>query len=545
MLTRLGLGVMLGCWILCASPAALASWSAPALLGGCARASSQAPPLVVFPSSQPQARSGAGALLWTGPAGCRERIAGATPAGTSSEVLAAPLGPSGLPGPGRALNAGAGGPAEVIAAAGTALGQVLALGDGALAEGSSPGLFATPLPLDGPARPVAVASGYLGDTAVLSTVRERRARWALALRVQRHYSSTPAAPRLLVVGTDRPSALAVAMDYRSDVLVVWVAGAASDARLIPAGGAPGRVERVGAGADVAELRALISDDGRAIVAWREQASVLDGRARTSIESSISGPGMVFARATPVESFADLPGLILPPGSLQLTRLSSEAVMIAWTGVSAGRYVVRASPVSLRRGVWAPVTVSPPDAREALLAELVPGPRAEVLALWSAAPRLPDGALDIRHRAIFAAWGHYAGHGEAVFAPAEALAPPGPNGTPAAAFDPDNDRALAAWVQSIGSPRIVYAQRAAGPPALAAPARAAPARGVRAQGTPASSPRPTAVRGPPQAPARASDIPHGSGHRSDVLAALALLLVAAAAAYRGIGRRRGWIGARRT
>jgi hypothetical protein len=462
MLTRLGLGVMLGCWILCASPAALASWSAPALLGGCARASSQAPPLVVFPSSQPQARSGAGALLWTGPAGCRERIAGATPAGTSSEVLAAPLGPSGLPGPGRALNAGAGGPAEVIAAAGTALGQVLALGDGALAEGSSPGLFATPLPLDGPARPVAVASGYLGDTAVLSTVRERRARWALALRVQRHYSSTPAAPRLLVVGTDRPSALAVAMDYRSDVLVVWVAGAAIDARLIPAGGAPGRVERVGAGADVAELRALISDAGRAIVAWREQASVLDGRARTSIESSISGPGMVFARATPVESFADLPGLILPPGSLQLTRLSSEAVMIAWTGVSAGRYVVRASPVSLRRGVWAPVTISP-RGRQALLASLIPGPLAEVLALWTTAPRLRDGALDPRRRAIFAAWGHYGGHGEARFAAPEALAAPGPNGTPAAAFDPQNDTALAAWATGVRSPRIAYAARAAGAP----------------------------------------------------------------------------------
>jgi len=504
MLTRLGLGVILGCWTLCASPAALASWSSPVLLGGCARASSQAPPLVVFPSSQPQARSGPGALLWTGPSGCGKRIARATRAGASTEVLAAPLGLSGLPDPGRALSADAGGPTEVTAAVGTALGQVAALGAGVLVEGSAPGAFAAPLALGGPARPVAVASSYLGDTAVLSILRERPARWALALRVQRHYSSTPAAPRLLAAGTARPSALAVAMDYRSDVLVVWVAGATIYARQIASGGVPGRIERVGAGADVTELRALISDDGRAIVAWREQAPGIGGPVRTRIETNISGPGMIFARATPVEGFTDTPGLMPPPGSLQLTRLSSEAVMIAWTGIRAGRYVVRASPVSLRRGVWAPTTISP-HGRQALLAGLIPGPRAEVLALWTTAPRLRDGALDPRRRAIFAAWGHYGGHGEARFAAPEAVAAAGPNGTPAAAFDPQSDTALAAWVTGTSTLRIAYAQRAAGaPPDAAVAVPAARARG------------------------------HHSA-REAVLPALGLLLLAAAAAWQ---QRRG-------
>jgi hypothetical protein len=507
MLTRLGLGVILGCWTLCATlatSAALASWSAPALLGGCARASSQAPPLVVFPSSQPQARSGPGALLWTGPSACGKRVAGATRAGASTEALAAPLDASGLPGHGRALSAAPGAPAEIAAVTGTALGQIVALGDGVLAEGSSPGALAAPLALGGPAQPVAVTSGYLGDTAVLSTVRERPARWALALRIQRHYSSTPAAPRLLAAGAARPSALAVAMDYRSDVLVAWVAGAAIYARQIPARGAPGRIERVGAGTGIAELRALISDDGRAIVAWRAQAPAPGGRARTSIESNISGPGMVFARATSVESFTDPPGLVPPPGSLQLTRLSSEAVMIAWTAISAGRYAVRASPVSLRRGVWAPVTISP-RGTQALLAELIAGPRAEVLALWTTAPRLRDGALDPRRRAIFAAWGHYGGHGEARFAAPEAVATAGPNGTPAAAFDPQSDTALAAWAVGTVAPRIAYAQRAAGAPPGAS--RAAPA--VRARG-------------------------HRSA-REAVLPALGLLLLAGAAAWQ---QRRG-------
>ncbi|HEY3829999.1 MAG TPA: hypothetical protein VGL57_12465 [Solirubrobacteraceae bacterium] len=511
MLARIGLGAVLG-WILCAAPTALADWSAPRLLTGCAIASSQAPPLVVFPSSQPQVRSGSGALLWTGPVAC----AGSSDGGTAStaaqrEALAARLGPSGLPGPGRALNAGADGPVEIAAVAGTALGQVIALGDGLLAEGNVPGTFAAPLALDGPATPVTVASGYLGDTAVVSTRRERHSKWALALRVQRHYSSTPAAPRLLAVGSTRPRALAVAMDYRSDVLVAWATPAAIYAREVAAGGSVGAVERVGPGAGVSELRALISDDGRAILAWRVQTLARGGLAVTSIESSISGPGMAFARSATVESFTDLPALAPPPGSLRLTRLSSEAVMMVWTGMRVGRYVVRASPVSLRRGVWAPVTISP-RGRQALLADLIAGPRAEVLALWTTAPRLRDGTLDPRHRAILAAWGHYGGRGEARFAATEALAAPGPNGVPAAAFDPQSDRVLAAWTVGLQTPRIVYALRAAGPPPGVA------VRGARERGGGARAAR-------------------GHTTRDALLPGLGLLLLAGAAAWHQRGGHR--------
>jgi hypothetical protein len=337
-------------------------------------------------------------------------------------------------------------------------------------------------------------------------LRRRHARWALAVRVQRHYSSTPASPRLLAVGTSRPRALAVALDYRSDVLVIWDAGGSIYAREIPASGAIGPLERVGSGAGLVELRALISDDGRAIVAWRAQSTLRGGGAATSIEASISGLGMTFGRGATVESFTDLPGLAPPPGSLRLTRLSSEAVMIAWTGMRAGRYVVRASPVSLRRGIWAPVTISR-RGRQAALASLVAGPRAEVLALWTTAPRLPDGSLDGRRRAILAAWGHYGGHGEARFAAPEVLAPAGPNGVPAAAFDPQSDIALAAWVKGTRALRVVYARRAPGPP----------------PGTEAS----VGTAREPHHGARAS---RGHAAQHALLPALGLLLLAAAAAW---------------
>lgn len=185
--------------------------------------------------------------------------------------------------------------------------------------------------------------------------------------------------------------------------------------------------------------------------------------------------------------------------------------MAWTGTSLGRYAVRVSPVSLRRGAWAPVTISgptpgagaaarsgasatatrasgPAEARratsagavDAVLADLVPGPHAEALALWSAAPRLPGGGPNPRRRAILAARGHYAGAGEVAFAAPEAVAPAGPNGTPAAAVDPQTGRALAAWVTLAGganSSRIAYALRAAGPASAPAPV-AAIAQGSR-------------------------------------------------------------------
>jgi len=581
-----------------APPAARAAWSPPEPLKGCAAAldaGAGSPPLIVYPGSSPAARSGPGVLLWNGPAGCARAAgtAGRVSGGSGATAFAAPLGPSGLPGPGRALARGADRLAALATATGTTAGQVLALGaqagdgSGAFVEGRAPGSFSAPRPLGGPARPVAAFSGYLGDAVIASIARGAHGRWALTLGVQRHYASRVRLLRALAVGA-RPTALTVTADYRADLLVVWAAAGVLYAREISNTGKAGPVSRLavaptGAGGAAwrPEVRALISDDGRAIVVWRSQAAVAAPRpmttgtaapratapgatttraatmraSTTTVEASISGRGLSFGAPTVVERYRDLRGLEPPAGSLRLTRMSSEAVMLAWTGLRGGRYAVRASPVSLRRGIWAPVTVSTQGSDEALLAELVPGPRAEVLALWSAAPRLPDGTLDGGRRAILAAWGHYGGHGEAVFASPETLAPPGPNGTPAAAFDPADDRALAAWAQSAGGSRIVYAQRSAGPPAQAAPARAALGS---AAGSPPQSGRRAAARAGPSAEAvpppalghvsvvSHAAVAHGAGKRGALLTALGLLLLvlAAAAAYRGIGRRRGWLGARR-
>ena len=503
------------------APNAAARWSAPARPAGCSAALSAAPaPSVVFPSAGPTARSGPGALLWTSPRGCTPGASGAT----AGEAFGATLAPDDLPGGGRALAVDAGGLAEVATATGTALGQVLALGSaqstvvagggagatptmagggtparqaaaggsagadtGVLVEGKTAGAFGAAQPLGGPAAPVAASSAYLGDVAIASPVRTR-AGWAIAVRVQRHYSESPARARLVPVGASPVEAVATTMDYRAEVLLVWASGGTVYARELSPAGALGPVRRLGslaAGSPNLELRALVSDDGHAIVAWRSQTVASSGAPVTTIQLSISGSELAFGAPRVLERFRDLGGFVPPAGSLRLLRLSSEAVMIAWTGVDAGRYVVRASPVSLHRGAWAPVVISKSaPASDAVLADLAAGPDAEAFAVWRTAPSSTDGGRagpNPRRWAIYAARGHYAGRGEVSFAAPELLAAPGPNAPPAVAVDPQSGQALAAWVALAGRGgigRIEYALQPAGSLTAPAPAAAAVTHAAR-------------------------------------------------------------------
>jgi hypothetical protein len=561
-----------------AAPVAAARWSVPAHPAGCSVALSLAdPPLIAFPSSNPQTRSGPGALLWVAPRGCQAggggnaggggssgsgggaggggADSGGTPAASAAatatgEATGATLAADDLPGSGGPLAAGTGNLADVAAASGTAAGQVVAVGSaleavgargevgtgtgievgtpaGAIAEGRRVGAFAAAQLLGGPAAPVAASSAYLGDTVLASPAQTRRAGWAIAVRVQRHYSTAFAAPRLVLVGGGPVSAVAATMDYRADILLVWVARGGVYAREVKQSGVIAPVRRLGSAPADTEVQALISDDGHAIVAWRSQTAAPGGAARTTIELSISGANLTF-RGSPLllEGFRDPRGYAPPAGSMRLIRLSSEAVMIAWTGVRAGHYAVRAAPVSLRRGAWAPVVISDPSnpsissrGSDAVLADLVPGPDAEALALWRAAPRLPDGVGRVGPDswAIVAARGHYAGHGEVFFEAPETIAPLGVNGPPAAAYDPRTGQALAAWAtraRTGGSDRIAYSLRAAGPASSALPAA------VELQDERSSS----------------------GSWAAAALGALALLLAAAAAAalLRGAAQRPGQI-----
>ncbi|HXA54089.1 MAG TPA: hypothetical protein VNV37_04355 [Solirubrobacteraceae bacterium] len=458
-----------------------------------------APVLVVFPSAEPTMRSGPGALLWSAPRGCK--------AGGGGEAVGATLGRGDVPSRARPLVAGSDLTA-VAAATGTAAGQVVVAGTGGLSEGRDVGAFSAPRPLGGLAAPVAAFSGYLGDAAIASSVRTR-AGWAIAVRVQRHYDDTLSAARLVPVGRHPIAALVVTLDFRAEALLVWASGGAIYACELPQSGPAQpahRLAQLETGWSTREVWALLSDDGHAIVAWRTQ-SVLPSRpasrppgesigqrsgreSSTAIELSIAAAGLAFGAPHTLERYRDPGGFVPPVGSSRLIRLSSEAVMLAWTGVRDGRYAVLASPVSLHRGAWAPVAISesaPAAGRgtaalgsaaaasaaggssptqEAVLSDVAPGPDAEAVAVWRVAPRLPEGApgragsgrANPGSWAIRAARGHYAGRGEVSFDAPEQVAPAGADGPPAVAIDPATGRAFAAWVSLAGAPHVEYAVR---------------------------------------------------------------------------------------
>jgi hypothetical protein len=174
--------------------------------------------------------------------------------------------------------------------------------------------------------------------------------------------------------------------------------------------------------------------------------------------SRSEPGVRVGAPELLERFPDPPDLPAYADSPRLVRLSSESVMIAWTGAEAGHWVIRTAAIDLN-GVHSPSTISPPGS-DALLAALAPGPDDEALALWTE-PQPTSTGLDLARQAIFAARGFDARPGQTDFAAGEQVAPPGPNSDVTVALDPNSDRAIAAWRTGAGA--IDYAIRAAGAP----------------------------------------------------------------------------------
>jgi hypothetical protein len=411
---------------------------------------------------------------------------------------------------------------RIVIAGASAGGPAAPAGELLLAEGLAGGPFASPIALGGPASTFAFTTAYLGDVAFASLVDAPPGSAAqpsdgsegqlqagragsvrpgtspggagsdgtgdagavdtgagndgtgdaeagnpgaedaggLELRVQRHHAYRFAAPAQVGAagaGTSSVQALTVALDYRSDALVVWSQQGSLYARELPASGAPQPVQRLGwmglgspAGARIA---AVLSDDDRAIVAWSYRHA-----GQTSVYVSRSQPGVRFTGPQLLESFPDPPELPDYVVSPRLVRLSSESVMLAWTGAPAGHWAIRVAAIDLH-GVRPPSTISPAG-QDALLAALAPGPDDEALALWTE-PLQSTAGLELDSQAIFAARGFDAYPGHTAFAAGEELAPPGPNSEATVALDPDSDRAVAAW--RTGAGQLAYAIRAPGAP----------------------------------------------------------------------------------
>jgi hypothetical protein len=438
-----------------AQPAATSAWSQPAVLSTCPSAGA---PLVAFPSDSPTHSTGPGAIVWSATrAGC--------PEGAGARVAA--LGDGDVPGPAALPRTTAGrvhlheplalaaGPDGHIVLASSASTPGAA---GLLSEGSPRGSFSTPTPIAGPPAAVAgpptalaFATAYLGDVALAAPLAARGG-VGVQLRVQRHRARAFAPPIQVAAGAGgRVQELGVGLDYRSDALVLWRRSGSLYARDLPASGRTHAPQRLAPTAGPpTRIAVLLSDDNRGIVAWWERRG-----GQTSVYVDRSSTGVRFGAPQLLERFADAGDPAPPEGSPRLIRLSSESVMLAWTGLQEGRWAVRTAAIDLN-GVGAPNTISVAG-HDAVLAGLAPGPDGEALALWTEPQRTPQGLPDLARQAIFAARGIDARPARTIFGKPELVAPAGPNSHATVALDPDSDRALAVW-QGEGA-RIDYAIRA--------------------------------------------------------------------------------------
>ncbi len=424
------------------------AWSQPATLGECAAADT---PHATFPRDKPTHATGRGAVVWSATAAC--------PGGAGTVVSA--IGHGDVPGrPALARSASgaklalrpplalAPAPHGLLAIAGSGPASG---GDGELVQGSAGNAFSALGTIAGAASQNALATGYLGDLAAASPTGGGSGRAGARIDVERYFAHALSPSRIVPAQPGALAALTVSLDFRTDAIVAWRQKGALFAHDLPASGRAQPTQRLASVGPSPRIAALISDDNRAIVAWADERA-----GSTSIYLDASGSGVRFGTPRLLERFANPAGLPYPATSPRLVRLSSESVMLAWTGALHGHWVVRTAAIDLN-GIGPAATVSDPHA-DSLLADLQPGPHGEALALWSEPQPTGSGTLDTAGQALLAARGIDAFPDRTIFAAPEQIAAPGAIGGATLAFDPSSDRALAVWRGAGGT--VQYAIRAA-------------------------------------------------------------------------------------
>lgn len=349
-----------------------------------------------------------------------------------------------------------------LAASGAPHGQIAIAGasasgasGGIAIEGPAGGPFTRLALASGFSAPFAVARGYLGDVALAAPPRGGTRAGPLLLHVERFFGHAFTRNVRAGAGAESVQALALALDYRTDALVVWAHDGALYAHDLPGKGAARPVQRLAAVDSHVSIAALLSDDYRGIIVWSEQRGQ-----QTSVYFDQSAVGVHFGAPKLLERFTDADGLSAPAGSPRLIRLSNEGVMAAWAGVAAGHWVVRTAAFD-QHGIGPPSTIAAPHG-DALLCDLAPGPASEALVLWVEPQPGEGGRPDLQREAILAARGIDARPRRTIFGAPEEVAPPGAYGEATVAIDPNSDRALAVWRAEGGALQYAVRSSAATP-----------------------------------------------------------------------------------
>jgi len=318
---------------------------------------------------------------------------------------------------------------------------------GGLLQGHARDRSAWPREHIGSPAPVTVGRGILGDIAIAGPAPGP----SIGVRVERYWESGLEQPRSIPIGPGALTALGVALDYRGDVLVAWQQGGSIFASVLWASGRRGNVQLVGPSAPYPQIRAVVSDNEHAMIAWSSTDLSTPSTPTTRTYLSLSSAGALFTAPRLLASFPDPQHVGGRPGSISLERLATENVILAWTTAEGGRYIVRAAPAVFASRAGSKIISGPGS--QAILADLAAGPAGEAVALWSASQHAAPGT----HTAeLWAARLRIESHGRIAVADTRMLAGAGASVGSTLAIDPANDRPVAAWLSLGARPRIEYA-----------------------------------------------------------------------------------------
>ena len=248
--------------------------------------------------------------------------------------------------------------------------------------------------------------------------------------------------RAIRIAQDRVRNVAVAVGRRGEVLVAWEARGKVRARLRRAGRRRfDRTETIRSlDAFNAEIRAAVTDSGRAILAWSSQFRSEGGAHGDKItQVAVRGSGTRrFRKAQLLERDSS--------GSIELGNLrlaSGSRPFVAWTGREGLNDVVRVSEADEKAVFGAPVVVSEPT-ENSYVTSAARGPLGDAAVLWMRDYDAPS-----------AVFGAYRRAGAARFEAPESLSTGHDARFGSLVFDPINGRATALWDENfgVGSDRI--------------------------------------------------------------------------------------------
>ena len=211
--------------------------------------------------------------------------------------------------------------------------------------------------------------GFLGDVAIAGTAPGP----SIAVRVQRYWESSFQRPRVIPTGAGAVTGLAVALDYRGDVLAAWQQNGSIFACTLFASGRTGTRQLVGPSSSHPQIQAVVSDNEHGMIAWSSTDLSRPSEPTTRTYLSLSSTAVHFTAPRVLASFPAPSESVPARVRFGLERLASENVLLAWTVAEGGRYLIRAAPAVFASRRHSRIISS--DRSQAILAGLGPVRRA--------------------------------------------------------------------------------------------------------------------------------------------------------------------------